>query len=269
MGMVALRWCRPIRCSPTQKLILWALADRADDETGEAWPAVADLMEATCLSERSVRGALRDLEALGLMKTTPGGGRNRTSTYRLAMDEKGAAHAETRQALPPIAPQEKGQLLPKKGQLLHEKGQLVPEKGHVLPPNPQEPKEPTRTHSARTKPPAVAVTLPPWLPASAWDDWCAYRRGKTWTQRAAELSIAELGKLAEAGHDPRKVIEQSIRNGWRGLFPTRDGAAPRNGSAPQREALHDTIADIMRDPFGGSARTPGFDFDGHAEEAPA
>lgn len=119
------------------------------------------------------------------------------------------------------------------------------------------PKEPKARAPKRRR-----LDLPPWLPADAWTDWVAYRRSqKGWTDKAAELSLRELGKLADAGHDPRKVIEQSIRNGWRGLFPSRDGGAPRVGRASQA----DTIADLMRDPFerGPSAA---FDFDGTAEE---
>lgn len=144
MSMAALRWVRPIRCTPTQKAVLWALADQADD-AGEAWPSVAGLMEATCLSERSVRGALRELEALGWLRTSAGGGRNRTSTYHLAVDRNGAADAETRQQAPRIRPAEKGQRVPEKGHVLPERGQVVQEKGQQVPPNPHNPHEPPRT----------------------------------------------------------------------------------------------------------------------------
>ena len=64
----------------------------------------------------------------------------------------------------------------------------------------------------------AAEFLPDWLPVDSWADWCQFRRGKTWTPKAVELSIQNLEKLRHEGHDPRAVIEQSIANGWRGLF---------------------------------------------------
>jgi hypothetical protein len=51
------------------------------------------------------------------------------------------------------------------------------------------------------------------------------------THRAQELAIGALGRLRAAGHDPRAVIEQSILNGWRGLFPVRSSSdSPGNGT---------------------------------------
>ena len=71
------------------------------------------------------------------------------------------------------------------------------------------------------KPPAL--TLPDWLPQSAWADWHAFRNSrKGWTYKARELSLAKLTKLHTQGHDPTAVIEQSIELGWTGLF------APKN-----------------------------------------
>lgn len=64
-----------------------------------------------------------------------------------------------------------------------------------------------------------ALTLPDWLPQSAWDDWHAFRnQRKGWTRKARELSLSTLTKLRAKGHDPTAVIEQSIERGWTGLF---------------------------------------------------
>ena len=65
------------------------------------------------------------------------------------------------------------------------------------------------------------MAAPEWLDANAWVEWCGYRHGRKWTPRAAELAIAKLAELRAAGHDPRLVIEQSIANGWTGLFPIK------------------------------------------------
>ena len=69
---------------------------------------------------------------------------------------------------------------------------------------------------------AKRLKLPAWLPAEVWQQWHAFRNGrKGWTTRARELSLAKLGTLRDAGHDPKAVIEQSIERGWTGLFPVR------------------------------------------------
>ena len=71
------------------------------------------------------------------------------------------------------------------------------------------------------KPPAL--TLPDWLPESAWADWHAFRNSrKGWTHKARSLSLSTLTKLRAKGHDPTAVIEQSIERGWTGLFEPKN-----------------------------------------------
>jgi DNA-binding MarR family transcriptional regulator len=59
-------WVWDQRITPTQKLVLLALAEHAS-VTFDCWPGGARLMELTGLPVRSVNKALRDLEAKGLM----------------------------------------------------------------------------------------------------------------------------------------------------------------------------------------------------------
>jgi transcriptional regulator of heat shock response len=62
--------------------------------------------------------------------------------------------------------------------------------------------------------------LPEWLNKEVWSEWVAYRKeqGKKLTDRSVKLQIKEL-----SGDIPNHVaiIEQSIRNGWTGLFPLK------------------------------------------------
>ncbi len=74
--------------------------------------------------------------------------------------------------------------------------------------------------AGRASPPV----LPDWLPPEAWADWHGFRNArKGWTAKARELSLRTLADLKAQGHDPRKVIEQSIERGWTGLFPIKSG----------------------------------------------
>lgn len=68
--------------------------------------------------------------------------------------------------------------------------------------------------------------LPEWLNKEAWNEWVAYRKeqGKKLTERSVKLQIKEL-----SGDIPNHVaiIEQSIRNGWTGLFPLKANSQQR------------------------------------------
>ena len=60
------------------------------------------------------------------------------------------------------------------------------------------------------------------------------RIGKPMTQRAEELLIGKLEKLnREHGHDPTALLEQSMLEGWSGVWPLKgddDGRSNRNGT---------------------------------------
>lgn len=53
--------------SSTQKLVLLALADWANDE-GLCWPSIDRLAQKTGMAGRSVQRIIRDLEQIGLVK---------------------------------------------------------------------------------------------------------------------------------------------------------------------------------------------------------
>lgn len=82
MSLRATSWAWTVVAPPTAKFVLVALADHAD-EAGLCWPSIARLRQYTCLSERAVRGAIRALEAAGLLATDKRDGLN--SRYTLAV----------------------------------------------------------------------------------------------------------------------------------------------------------------------------------------
>lgn len=90
MSIEALRWIRPLQVTPPMKAVLWALADNAD-EAGLCWPSMASLVEATCLGERTVQAAIKALVAADLLTIEQGGGRGRTTRYRLRIGARPAA----------------------------------------------------------------------------------------------------------------------------------------------------------------------------------
>lgn len=225
MSMAALRWIRPLQVTAPQKAVLWALADQAD-EAGEAWPSMAALVEATCLSERTVQAAVAGLRGQGLVSVTMGGGRHRTTLYRLAMTA-----AETPQDTAHSPRQSRGLGEPETPQILHETPQEVrktPQEPRETPqlshPNPQEPSRTLKEPSKRARAAAPVVALPCWLPAEAWEAWCQHRLAKDrkgWTHAAAVRCVSMLERLRDEGDDPVAVIDQAIAGGWTGLFPLK------------------------------------------------
>lgn len=74
------------RSGPTERLVLLAIADCANDQ-GQAWPSMAALVEKTRLGERTVQRAVATLVDLGELAAVIGGGRGRTTKYRLLLPE--------------------------------------------------------------------------------------------------------------------------------------------------------------------------------------
>ena len=77
---------------------------------------------------------------------------------------------------------------------------------------------------------ASAVQLPDWLSAEIWSSWVAYRRDlkkPIKSQQTVTQAINLLDRCRLNGYTPDEIINQSIANGWQGLFEPK-------GSRPQR-----------------------------------
>ena len=79
-------WAWAQAVTPTQKLVLLSLAEHANDQGGSCFPCGATLRGLTGLSERAIRKALRELEALDLIDCQHGRGKT-SSRYRLHVSE--------------------------------------------------------------------------------------------------------------------------------------------------------------------------------------
>lgn len=135
---------------------------------------------------------------------------------RLVSGDNGEESHGTKQESPQVVPRE----TPSKGQ---EQGQEQEERqGH-------------KTKSARP-----ALEIPDWVPQDVWLAFVDMRKKvkAPLTDHAAKLAIDELEKLMNAGYKPRAVLEQSILNGWKGLFPIKSNVT-RLGERESREAFNE------------------------------
>ena len=80
---------------------------------------------------------------------------------------------------------------------------------------------------------ALADDLPGWLDRASWDEWLAYRAeiGKPMTRRTQKAQLAMLHSLYMQGLYQSACINQSIRNGWVGLFPGKTSENVSRGQA--------------------------------------
>ena len=83
----------------------------------------------------------------------------------------------------------------------------------------------------------LQVVYPDWLPDVLWTDYLEHRKKlrKPMTERAKELAINKLRELKELGNDPQEVLQQSIVNGWQGLFEIKRQGVQRQAEGDVSE----------------------------------
>jgi len=65
------------------------------------------------------------------------------------------------------------------------------------------------------------IPIPSYIDAETWQAFCDMRKGNKrapFTDFAAKLILKELCKFHAEGFNPNESLEQSIMNGWRGVF---------------------------------------------------
>ncbi|MDS0274520.1 replication protein [Klebsiella quasipneumoniae] len=103
---------------------------------------------------------------------------------------------------------------------------------------------------------ASAVQLPDWLSAEIWSSWVAYRRDlkkPIKSQQTVTQAIKLLDRCRLNGYSPEEIINQSIANGWQGLFEPKGARPQRRQESRVTERFADKdygkteIPDWMRD----------------------
>ncbi|WP_215396946.1 replication protein [Klebsiella pneumoniae] len=103
---------------------------------------------------------------------------------------------------------------------------------------------------------ASAVQLPDWLSAEIWSSWVAYRRDlkkPIKSQQTVTQAINLLDRCRLNGYSPDEIINQSIANGWQGLFEPKGVRPQRRQESRVTERFADKdygkteIPDWMRD----------------------
>jgi hypothetical protein len=225
MSVEALSWVlnQAPRTSPPQRLVLIALANHADPSLRAAFPSIGRIARYTCLSERTIRYALRSLEELGLIEPCDpaiiaahiGRPDRRPQGWNLRpqpVDKAGDAPEDGGQELPP-APRTGGNRRPNGGQETTERGAPVAPEPSLTTPEPSSSEE--EDDSAPTDPYAAALldelraswpTCPEWVCSTA-----PALLLSGWTPAAAAAAVDEYGALRDA-RNLGAVIRSRLRD---------------------------------------------------------
>lgn len=233
--------CWPLQMPPTPKAVLISLADNANDH-GECWPSIPKICERTCFGERTVHHAIRWLEEHGAVRADRSNGRH--TRYEVTPNTY-----EPPQELRPRNTCAPATAAAKPPQLTAQPPQQRQSPPQELRSNRKEPS--LKATKSKSRSPAATLPDPPdWIDPKAWAGFVEMRKriGFPLTAYAAELILAELARHRDAGADPNASLNKSTRNGWRDVFPPKDGthAAPRKLSLCER-ALEGAIAGERRD----------------------
>lgn len=154
MSAKARSWAMEVRVGdPTAKLVLWALADRHNKDTGRCDPSIACLASDTELNERTVQRKLRYLEDEGLVSASlrkDERGLDLCSSYTLAIPERQSATLPRQPAALPRQRVQGG-------------AAESPDRGGTVPPKPEVEPE--------TKPVTPSVSPPSRRKRPLPDDW--------------------------------------------------------------------------------------------------
>ncbi|AIR90502.1 helix-turn-helix domain-containing protein [Pseudomonas cremoricolorata] len=228
--------------NPLRKLVLIKLADNASDQ-GECWPSYQHIADQCEIDRSTVRKHIKQLEMQGLVRieNREGPKGNSSNLYRITLCRPvGPNSTPVGPESTGVGPQPTGGVGPESTRTSHSFEPVTELVEQAVAAAPLAKKKAPKFDPLTCKPINVSE--------QTWADWCQHRReiGKRLTKTTCERQA----KTLAGHHSPDAVINQSISNGWTGLFPEKvlPGAQPgqrRNGpDFNDTSWRHDTSDDL-------------------------
>ncbi|UMM63166.1 helix-turn-helix domain-containing protein [Aristophania vespae] len=227
MSNKAINWAIKVPASPTQKHLLLVLANFAND-AGYTWPSTRLLVNATGLSERTIRKAKNDLTLKGYIKPSREFCRNCfkliTENKMAGYDEKtelGAGFLAASRANKPDCNTSKAAL---NSAALYNP-EITPNNLNI---------SPIFCTTNNISSSELEMKLPDWLPLDAWNGWLEMRKRKKTplTPRAIELTLRKLSEFQKQGYNVGSILDTSTERGWTGVFEPRECASFKTKHKP-------------------------------------
>ncbi|MHA6160993.1 helix-turn-helix domain-containing protein [Pseudomonas sichuanensis] len=250
MSVQSMSWAMEQRdiVDATARYVLLVLANYADKSGRGAFPSSSSISDDTGLSIRTVKYKLDHLMDIGVIRL---GNQAIAGAYIDRHDRRPTVYDLCVERGATAAPgSERGANHDRTGCKPRQNGvQTTTERGAGAAPNPsinhqgtiKEPKGPVADAPAAQKkaPKFDPVTAKPAnVSEQTWDDWCQHRReiGKRLTKTTCERQA----KTLSGHHSPDAVINQSISNGWTGLFPEKVLPGAQQGQRRSGPDFNDT-----------------------------
>ena len=234
MSRVATDWAWSLDLKAPQKILILSLADRAD-EYHCCYPSIQRLVKDTGLDKKTISKWINLMIEDGLISDTGErkGPTKRVRVLRLNID---AEYTQKRDDT------EKGNI-PKNGSL------NIPKNGSLNVPKNGSQNQSLETNNEPKKKgfDAKKESIPDWLDREIWFNWIDYRneiKKPLKTKKTFELQVKFLLQCLEEGYSPEEIINQSITNGWQGLFKPKNNhqaITSQQGSWNTPEAWRDFI----------------------------
>jgi hypothetical protein len=199
--------------SSTQKLVLLALADWANDE-GLCWPSIERVAKKSSLKKRAVQLAIRSLEETHFIRREEVIGKGNKYWINIPVHEMHPCIKDT----PPV-------------HQMHETRASDAPNTLII-------------HQLNTK--FIKEPLPDWMPIDAWQGWVEMRkqRKRPLTDRAKTRAINKLEALQASGHDIAELLDRSTINGWLDIYEPK-GLKNAGNSASTAEPTNPMVRAVF------------------------
>lgn len=226
--------------NPLRKLVLIKLADNASDQ-GECWPSYQHIADQCEIDRSTVRKHIKQLEMQGLVRieNREGPKGNSSNLYRITLCRPvGPNSTPVGPESTGVGPQPTGGVGPESTRTSHSFEPVTEPVEQAVSAAPSAKKKAPNFDPMTAKPSNVSD--------QAWADWCQHRREirKPLTKTSCERQASQLAKH----HAPDAVINQSISNGWTGLFPDKVLPGAQQGQRRKGPDFNDTT---WADDLGG------------------
>lgn len=226
MSVKAIAWALEQDIAPELKITLVVLANFANLDN-ECWPKRDSIARLASVSPRSVTRYTQQLQELGLLEAKRGeldNGARSVNRFRLLVERQLSLNPPGQIGTGVASPVGAGV-----------ETELCPgprdKCGPTIEPSFELTVEPSK------KAPAAPFVLPDWVPTDAWEAFKVMRRSirAPLNDASSKLTVRDLARLRNQGHDVGAVLEQSVQRGWRGVFPIKGD----NGSTSDRKRVLD------------------------------
>lgn len=199
--------------NPLRKLVLIKLADNASDQ-GECWPSYQHIADQCEIDRSTVRKHIKHLESQGLLRieNREGPKGNSTNLYYLTLrNPVGQNSTPVGPESTGVGPQPTPPVGPESTRTSHSFEPVTETVGQTVAGAPSAKKKASKFDPMTCKPANVSE--------QTWADWCQHR--KEIRKPLTATTCSKQAKTLAGHHAPDAVINQSISNGWTGLFPEK------------------------------------------------